>query len=77
VRKPKRRSTEWRRRSSPGRPNDAKNMATALGILIDKAQVLTGSTTNRQESSFREDLERRAKELDELSRRRAERLQRT
>jgi hypothetical protein len=52
-------------------------MATALGILIDKAQVLTGSTTNRQESSFREDLERRAKELDELSRRRAERLQRT
>jgi hypothetical protein len=60
-----------------GNAADAKNMATTLGILIDKAQLLTGGTTNRHEYASREDLERRAKELDELARRRAERLQQT
>ena len=60
-----------------GKAADAKNMATTLAILIDKAQLLTGSTTNRHEYASREDLERRARELDELARRRDERLQRT
>jgi hypothetical protein len=60
-----------------GKAADAKNMATTLAILIDKAGLLTGSTTNRREYASREDLERRARELDELARRRDERLQRT
>jgi hypothetical protein len=60
-----------------GKAADAKNMVTALAISVDKAQLLTGSSTNWQEYASRKDLERRAKELDELARRRAERLQRT
>ena len=60
-----------------GKTGDAKNMATATVILVDKAQLLTGGTTNRHGYISRDDLERRARELDELARRRAERLQRT
>jgi hypothetical protein len=44
---------------------------------MSSAQLLTGGSTNRQEYASREDLERRAKELDELARRCAERLQQT
>jgi recombinational DNA repair ATPase RecF len=56
-----------------GKTSDAKNMATALAILIDKAQLLTGGSANRREHIDPEYLERRARELDELARRRAER----
>jgi hypothetical protein len=56
-----------------GKAADAKNMATTLAILIDKAQLLTGGTTNRREHIDPEYLKQRANELDELARRRAER----
>jgi transposase-like protein len=59
-----------------GKAADAKNMATTLAILVDKAQLLTGGSTNRREHIDPEYLKRRAQELDELSRRGAERLQR-
>ena len=32
-----------------GRPRDAKDAATTLGILVDKAQLLTGAATSRSD----------------------------
>lgn len=55
---------------------EAKDAATTMAILIDKAQLLSGGATGRTETSHmtREEIERKIKELrnDELAQRRAE-----
>jgi hypothetical protein len=63
-----------------GRTNMTHNLSAkklCMKARMNSAQLLTGGSTNRQEYASREDLERRAEELDELARRRDERLLRT
>jgi hypothetical protein len=47
----------------------AKDAAVTMAILVDKAELLSGGTTNYYERIEPEALERRAKELDEVARR--------
>lgn len=47
-----------------GRPRDAKDAATTLGILVDKAQLLAGDATSRSEHlGLREQVAEQAAEL--------------
>jgi hypothetical protein len=52
----------------PG-PADAKNLATTMAILVDKAQLLTGAATSRNEHATSP--ARAAAALDEIAARRA------